>query len=346
MVSFMKYKRLAGSRRGYGKWHTLWLGDDHLLSVESTGYSEEYKRYYLKDIQAITSRRSAGGKVLNGIFGTMVAISLLAGIGGYENGLTPVSVFAGIFGGFFLLLLLWNLFRGPTCRCHIRTPVGIDELPALDRVRSVKKALERVRPLIGQLQGEVSRKAITELTGKAKDEPPAYPGGVAVKAVRPAGPAGENPVSTYQGGMHRGVFLLLIADAGVTFLQTFHNSKSLVFLSTFVCLAFFCLAIISLVRQHNHPVSEPAKWLTWGGVATMVSGSAIGYFFMIFVNIEKFKGVTSQEQIFDFYAAIEPAKHPSYAAFLIIYAAIAAVIGISGLFALGRGQGSAESRRA
>jgi hypothetical protein len=346
MVSYMKYKRLAGSRRGFGKWHTLWLGDDHLLSVESTGYSEEYKRYYLKDIQAITSCRSAGGKLLNGIFGTIVAISLLAGIGGYENGPTPVCVFAGIFGGVFLLLLLWNLFRGPTCRCHIRTPVGIDKLPALDRVRSVKKALERVCPLIGRLQGEVSRKVIAELTGKAKDEPPASLDAKPVKAMQPAGPAGENPLSPYQGGMHRAVFLLLIADAGITFLQMFHNSKPLVFLSTFVCTVFFCLAIISLVRQHNHPVSEPAKWMTWGGVATMVSGSAIGYFFMIFLNIEKLKGVTSQEQIFDFYAAIEPAKHPSYAAFLLIYAVIAAVIGIGGLFALGRGPGTAESRRA
>ena len=80
-VKFMKYKRLA-SNRGLGKLHSLWLAEDHLLVVESTGYSEEYTRYYLKDIQAIISRRSSRGKALNAVSGSLAAISLLAGIGG------------------------------------------------------------------------------------------------------------------------------------------------------------------------------------------------------------------------------------------------------------------------
>jgi hypothetical protein len=342
----MKYKRLASSRCGLGKWHTLWLGDDHLLAVESNGYSEEYARYYLKDIQAIVTRRSSWGKVLNAVSGSLAAISLFAGIGGYENGPSPVSVTAAIFGGFFLLLLLWNLFRGPTCCCQIRTPVGIEKLPALDRTRSVRKVLNRLRPLIGQLQGGITRKEIIELTGKYMDTPPAVSSAaLGLKGAGSAPPVAENTISPYRGGLHRAAFLLLIADAGLSLLQILHNSKALVILSTFVEIAFLFLAIIVLVKLQSRPAASLAKWMTWGGLATMVAGSVISYFFMIFLNIGKIKPGTTQDQLFDFYAAIEPADHPSFATFLLAFAVVTAVIGIAGLIALGREQRSFERRR-
>jgi hypothetical protein len=342
----MKYKRLAGSRCSLGKWHTLWLGEDHLLAVESNGYSEEYTRYYLKEIQAIVTRRSSWGMVLNIIAATLVAISLFAGIGGYENGPSPVSVTAGIFGAFFLLLLLWNLFRGPTCYCQLRTPVGIEKLHALDRIRSVRKVLEILRPLIGQLQGGITHEEIIELTGKYMDAPPAAtPAAIGVKGADSAPPLAENTISPYRGGLHRAAFLLLIADAGLSLLQMLHNSKALVILSTFASITFLCLAIIVLAKQKVRPVSSPARWLTWGGLATMMAGSIIGYFFMIFLNIGKIKPGITQDQLFDFYAAIEPAEHPSFATFLLAYAVVTAVIGIAGLIALGSGKRSIERRR-
>jgi hypothetical protein len=33
---------------------SLWLGEDHLLCVDSNGYAETYKRFYFRDVQAIT----------------------------------------------------------------------------------------------------------------------------------------------------------------------------------------------------------------------------------------------------------------------------------------------------
>jgi len=342
----MKYKRLASSRCGLGKWHTLWRGEDHLLAVESNGYSEEYARYYLKDIQAIVTRRSSWGKVLNAVSGSLVGISLFAGIGGYENGPSPVSVTAGIFGVFFLLLLLWNLFRGPTCYCQVRTPVGIEKLHALDRIRSVRKVLDSLRPIIGQLQGGITREEIIELTGKYIDTPPAVsPAALGLKGAASAPPVAENTISPYRGGLHRAAFLLLIADAGLSLLQMLHNSKALVILSTFVEITFLCLAIIVLAKQKVRPVASPAKWLTWGGLATMMAGSVIGYFFMIFLNIGKIKPGITQYQLFDFYAAIEPAEHPSFATFLLAFAVVTAVIGIAGLIALGSEKRSIERRR-
>jgi uncharacterized integral membrane protein len=337
----MKYKRLARSKRGLGKWHTLWLGDDHLLTVESTGYSEEYTRYHLKDIQAVITRRTAWGTVWNLIFGLVAAISLFAGLADFSaNHGEPTGTFimACIFGAISLPFLLWNLFRGPTCRCHIRSSVGIGELPALDRVRSAKKVLTRLRPLISQRQGNISREEIASLTRAAMEAPPIIP-----PVARNAQPFPSltqqvpGTISSYRGGVHRGAFLLLVVDGGLSALQMLQNSKAMVGLTFLAALLFLLLAVAALIKQKEHKVPPLAMKMTWGSVITMLAGSIIGYFFMIFLSFEKFThGISTQSQILDLYAAIDPAAHPSYVVFLLSYAVIAAGIGITGLFAMER----------
>ena len=56
-----KYRRLPGrGRRKQGlvflaaAHSSLWLGPDHLLSVDRIWMNEEYKRFYFRDVQAIT----------------------------------------------------------------------------------------------------------------------------------------------------------------------------------------------------------------------------------------------------------------------------------------------------
>ncbi|HZR47537.1 MAG TPA: hypothetical protein VFA47_12570, partial [Candidatus Manganitrophaceae bacterium] len=46
---------------------TLWEGKDHLLCLYRTGYTEEYKRFYYRDIQAFITRKTARGSAWNGI---------------------------------------------------------------------------------------------------------------------------------------------------------------------------------------------------------------------------------------------------------------------------------------
>jgi hypothetical protein len=341
----MKYKRLARSRCTLGKWHTLWLGEDHLLSVESNGYSEEYKRYYFKEIQAIVSRRTAWGTVLNAVSGILLAISLMAAIGGFRDAPSPVSVTACLFGVFFLLLLLWNLLRGPTCRCQLRTPVGIDELPALDRIRSVRKVLVRVRPLIARLQGEITRGEITELTGKAKDEPPPSHDAVAVEAARPAGPAAKNS-TPYRGGFHLVAFCLLIADGAISLYQIVHSPDFLNHISTGLTLIFMIFAIFALVKQANPPFPSLAKGMIWGGIGTIASGF-IGSFifagFFVFGNIQN--GIGTTPKSFEFDMATLAAAHPVFAFYLLVYALLEAGIGIGGLIVLARKMNLVERER-
>jgi len=47
------YVRLPGRRSGLLRRETLWLGSDHLLLVRSTRFNEDYRRFYLADIEAL-----------------------------------------------------------------------------------------------------------------------------------------------------------------------------------------------------------------------------------------------------------------------------------------------------
>lgn len=345
----MKYKRLTGSKRGLGKWYGLWLGDDHLLAVESTGYSEEYTRFYLKDIKAIITQHTFRGKILNAICGTIVLIAVLCAALSYRSDrtLSPVIFLTGILGGFFLLLMLWNLFRGPTCRCYIRVPLGIEELAAIDRLRNYQKVLDRIRPGIGELQGNITRNEIIAFARGAKGGSAAMP--LAVQPTkRPAHAAPPHLVastSSYRSGLHRATFLVLIACGALPGVQLLHNSRMLVVCVIALGILFLALAVLAMIRQNKSPIPALAGKMVWGGVATIWLGSVLGYFFAIFQSISKIKhDIYAQYRIIELLASINPTENHPYAFFLVIIVVMAACIGTVGLVSLERGDDGVRRR--
>ena len=150
------YQRIGGRgtrRRQFFTRNTLWLGADHLLQVEHTGYTEEYKRFYFRDIQAITVQKDnrflywsvALGGLLAGCIALVISVDDEAG-----------KYFSGSFGALFFLLLLVNLFKGPSCYARIKTAVQEEEVPAFRRVWKTQKELVKVRELIASAQGTMS----------------------------------------------------------------------------------------------------------------------------------------------------------------------------------------------
>ena len=142
---------------------SLWLGKDHLLCVETNGFTETYKRFYFRDIQAIFIRRTIRRKTWNWILGTLAAMCVLAwsydlifGSGVSAAGIVTGTIFTTLFG----VPLLINNLLGPTCVCRLRTAVQEDEVPALNRDKRFKKIMERVRPLIEEAQGLLPREEI------------------------------------------------------------------------------------------------------------------------------------------------------------------------------------------
>ena len=151
-----EYKRLPGSgvrKDGVAVVSVtrskLFLGEDHLLSVDTMFFTESYKRFFFKDIQAITIRKTISGMVANfifaGIFGLLATPALFA-TGGERIGWL-------IAAGIFLVILLGNSLRGATCICHIKTAVQNEQLPSLSRLPRARKFLARLQPLIAQAQG-------------------------------------------------------------------------------------------------------------------------------------------------------------------------------------------------
>lgn len=145
-----EYRKLPGTRKGFmvGKF-TLWQGRDHLLHIYSRFGVEDYKRFYLSDIQAIVARRTKVGSVQNLILGFFLCLFALAAISVDRSWV----LFHGIIAAAMLVLLVINLLRGPTCETKLMTAVQTEKLHSLHRLKNASRVMDRLRPIIEQVQG-------------------------------------------------------------------------------------------------------------------------------------------------------------------------------------------------
>lgn len=152
------YRRLPGKKRGLFSRNTLWLSADHLLSISNRGYSEDYKRFYFQDIQAVVLHKTETWKLWTLVFGTLTLFYALVLLGWRLwkwDEIIPIVV--SIFGIPMLLLLIVNLLRGPSCECYLRTAVQAEPLPSLHRVRPALRAIRMLREQVESVQGVVTR---------------------------------------------------------------------------------------------------------------------------------------------------------------------------------------------
>jgi hypothetical protein len=144
-----QYRKLPG--RGATLTHhiRLYVGADHLLQVSSAGFSETYKRFYFRDIQAITLRKTYVGKAVNAVLGATVAVFAVPAF--FTS--PPVTVVLACFAAFFAIGLGANIAFGATCICHLRTAVQHEKLHSLSRLRRAQRVLEQLRLRIAEVQG-------------------------------------------------------------------------------------------------------------------------------------------------------------------------------------------------
>jgi len=163
MADEPKYKRLtrARSRSRFAVVSagnsSLWLGPDHLLCIDSTGFTEHYKRFSFRDIQALIVRKTDGYKYWSLALG-MVGV-FLAIIGAFTGDRVGSLVLFSI-AAFFSLCMLLNLSLGPTTVCYLQTAVQIELLPSIHRLRKARKVMNILRPLIASAQGELAPEEI------------------------------------------------------------------------------------------------------------------------------------------------------------------------------------------
>jgi len=114
------YRRLEGTGTTWTQYVRLYVAPDHLLQCASTGYSETYKRFYFRDIQAILIRKS-GLWVFWLLFWLLPAMACALVAFFVPDPSAAIALW--IITGALLLPLLVNILLGPTCSCHIRTAV-------------------------------------------------------------------------------------------------------------------------------------------------------------------------------------------------------------------------------
>lgn len=142
---------------------SLWMGADHLLQVERYGFTETYKRFYYRDIQAVEIRRTAIAAWSAGILGFVTGIFAISGLAVSDS--VGRAVLWTI-GGVFFVFLLVDLIRGPSSVVHIKTAVQWEKLPAWKRLRTAHKGMAKLRPRILEAQGQM---AVEELRAQLEN---------------------------------------------------------------------------------------------------------------------------------------------------------------------------------
>lgn len=200
-----EYQRLTRARSrsaisiAFTSRSSLWLGKDHLLCVDSGGYTETYKRFYFRDIQVISIERTDRHHWWSAILGSLAFIFFIIALGvapgnpfaQWSDGAIAGVTFLSTVILFCILLLLINLLSGPACKCFLRTAVQIEELPSLNRVRRARKGLERLRPFLIAVQGELTPEEISARMRTAAGSPAGA--AMSPKVSAPPTPAVDNP---------------------------------------------------------------------------------------------------------------------------------------------------------
>ncbi len=176
-----RYTRLTRSPVNLGTYKRLWLADDHIMQVESTGYGENYQRFRFEDIQAIFIAASERRLWWNVIWGIWIIVPALKFIGALINGQPPVG--SSIFLLIGLIFLGWNNLLGPSCRVFLVTKVQTVRIGAISRRRTLHRVLARIQPLITAVQGTLD---VSELEAAAKNvRPPQVPPAISETQVPP-----------------------------------------------------------------------------------------------------------------------------------------------------------------
>lgn len=248
--------QLLARRRGTLFSASLWLHDDHILSVRNMRFTEEYARYYYKDILAIQVRRAPRFSCPIALLCGVVVFGLLALI--FSNR-TPHYI--GAFGAIALLVLVaynayLTLFQ--SCRCHLVTAVSTDQIPGLFRISATRRAVAQISERVLPAQ-QVLDAGEPELTSNPS------PDSFATRirpSLSPVVSAADQPV---QSGIRKGQFAAsltivgTLADALITLMQSRHlftNALGWIGGANLLLILIGGIATVTLFRR-----SKQFRWL-------------------------------------------------------------------------------------
>lgn len=310
------YTRLRG--RGLVGSNSLYLGSDHLLSINTTFFSEDYMRFYYRDIQALITRKTSTGKILNLVFTILLIIFLIPALR-LEGGLS--GFFFTLTVPFFILIII-NWLKGPTSVCHIVTPIQTVKLPALRRIKITKKAINQLRPYIENIQGILTQESLQGINQEEDLKSNLK------KTFR--------PLKYEKGTFHFLLFSFLLANVIFISIDIFYQNMALTFISTIIMLATIVFLIIALIKQTGSALYNALKIITWSTTGYI----CIYYIFSIIISfyiVLKNPGVSNNQwELIKKASALSPMEYPWLMGFSVFSLCISLIIGISGLVLIGK----------
>ncbi len=309
----------------------LYMGADHLLCLYNTGYTEDYKRFYYKDIQAIVACGTSKGKTLNIVLGVLIAlhalISFLAG--------NPWNIIFPSIAVFFSLFLVINILLGPTSKSYLLTAVTTEELPSLCRLKNALKVIDLLRPVIETAQGRLSTEDIRLKSAEIqmREMPVSVPAGT--RSIRRAAPSSSvGPVSNYSGIFHIVLFPLLVLCAAYSAVDIVMNHIAVTYAGIIIISVTVIFAILSAIKQHGSAMQGGLIGLTWSALIYLLVHSLLLYGIYIFTGIMNPASMGSQAKMLLLYTSLDPFGNPFLMGVQVLSAAYYFVSGIAGLVLL------------
>jgi len=225
---------------------SAWLADDHILVAKRVFWTERYSRFYLADIQAVSICRTQTSLVWSILLGAATGLLALAGL---LRGFHPaILVWTAIFG----VPLAINLALGPSCICCVYTAVNVHRLSCFNRLSKAIVFLQTIKPLIAEVQGEVSDDEIAE---KARLIPPLRRGA--------PGAPGPRKISHYEGGVHTALLVMMLLVAIASGLQMAAQNEFVGWTLVLLVMAQFGLAIAAASRQSGTDIPGGLRMVVW-----------------------------------------------------------------------------------
>ena len=321
-----EYQKLPGTKKGFliGR-YTLWQAADHLLHIYSRVGVEDYKRFYFNDIQAIVTRKTITGKVLNFGLGILLLLFTLPAIlndGGW-------SLFWTALSGVFLILLLINLYRGPTCETKLLTAVQTEKLQSLHRLKNAFKVMDSLGSQIQSVQGRLSREDLGKKPNRL------------VNSNRAKGPSmkpgkSNTPIRKEKGRAHLILFGLLVMDGmlAITGFFSAHVIATILGAVTGICTGIF--VIIALVKQNNSDMPHALQTMTWISLGYVVISFIAGYIITLAAAFKNPGIAYNQWELFQSISHLSPRENPLLLSYEIFTICGALFLGLPGLFMLKR----------
>jgi spore germination protein GerM len=303
--------------------HTLWRGRDHLLQIYARWGTEDYKRYYFNDIQAIITRKTDIGKIQNFVTGALAGLfSLFAATatGGW-------ATFNAIIAIVILSILIINLIKGPTCETHLLTAVQTEKLHSLNRIKTAQAVMNQLKPLIERFQGHLAAETLVQQTAALANSPKKRP---ATRLVQRAPTARKHE----SGRVHLMLFALLSINGLIVAVGFVLSHVGLTFLGGAVMLMMGICVVIALVKQHNSNLQHPVRTITWAALAYVCFSFISSYIISMGLAFKNPEIVQNQWEMIKLVSNTTPWDSTLMMTLNVIALGAAVAIGIPGLYLL------------